>query len=79
MVIHPLSAAILKLIHQHLGLVLDAAKVGLPTPHQYEALRKFTLDEFGDQVVLPELDHLMQEYGMAGNGRAKTAGKEVPR
>ena len=57
----------------------DAAAVGMPTNNQFQAFRKFVLNEFGNQGLLPELEALVQQHGQERNGQAKTAGKGVPR
>lgn len=77
--VNPLTGAINDMVHERLGLVLDAAAVGMPTDHQFQALRKIALDAFGDQGFLLELDALVQQHGQDRNGRAQTAGKGVPR
>lgn len=73
-----LPEAINDLVHKRLGLVLDAAAVGIPTDHQFQALRKIVLDTFGNQSFLPELDALLQDHQQDRNGQAETAGKGVP-
>ena len=77
--VNPLTEAISDMVHERLGLVLDAAAVGMPTNHQFQALRKIALDTFGNQSFLPELEALVQQHGQDRNGQAKTAGKGVPR
>lgn len=66
-------------LHAHLAKVLTAAAIGIPSKDQFQAFRNFALDEFGDQGFLPELDALLMQHERDRNGRAKTAGKEVPR
>lgn len=70
------SQSIRELLNTHLNRVLTAAAIGIPGKDQYQAFRTFTLDEFGNQGFLPELDALLQQ--MERNGQAKTAGKGVP-
>lgn len=77
--VNPLTDAIDKMIRERLGRILDVAEVGIPTQGQFQAFRKVTLKEFGNQSFLPELDALLQQHGMERNGQAETAGKEVPR
>lgn len=77
--VNSLARDINDFVHQRLSLVLDAAAVGMPTDHQFQAFRKIALDTFGDQRFLPELDALVQQHGQNRNGQAKTAGKGVPR
>ncbi len=75
----PLTEHISKIVHERLGRVLDAAAVGIPTEHQFQAFRKIALDEFGNQGLLPELEALIiKQHGQARRGQADTAGKEVP-
>lgn len=66
-------------MHAHLNRVLRAAEIGIPTATQYQAFRTFTLDEFGMQGFLPELDTLLKQHGMERDGQAEAAGKGVPR
>lgn len=75
----PLTEAIAQSVHRRLGLILDAAAVGMPTETQFRALRKIALDTFGTQSFLPELEALIVQHGQERNGRADTARKEVPR
>lgn len=77
--VDPLTEAIMRLVMPRLSRILDTAPVGMPSPHQHQAYRKVVLDEFGNQSFLPELDALVQQHGKDRNGRAKSAGKEVPR
>lgn len=77
--VNPLTDAISDMVHERLGLVLDAAAVGMPTSHQFQALRKIALDTFGNQSFLPELDALLKQHGKDRNGQAEIAGKGVPR
>lgn len=75
-----LAEQIMKKVHEHLSRVLDAAEVGIPSDCQFKAFRKITLNEFGNQRFLPELETLIQQHqGKARTGQADTAGKEVPR
>ena len=74
----PLTEHISKIVHERLGRVLDAAAVGIPTEHQFQAFRKIALNEFGNQGFLPELDALLKQHGQARRGQADIAGKEVP-
>ena len=75
----PLTEHISKIVHERLGRVLDAAAVGIPTEHQFQAFRKIALNEFGNQGLLPELEALIiKQHGQARRGQAHTAGKEVP-
>ena len=71
--------ALLERINAHLNRVLRAAEIGIPGSKQYEAFRNFTLNEFGNQGFLPELDALLKQYGQERTGQADTAGKEVLR
>lgn len=77
--VNPLTEAVMQLLMLRVSRVLDTAAVGMASPHQFQAFRKVVLDEFGDQSFLPELDALVQQHGKDRNGRAKIAGKEVPR
>lgn len=70
---------ILNAMNVHLNRVLRAAEICIPQPGQYQAFRTFTLDEFGNQGFLPELDALLKQYGQVRKGQADTAGKEVPK
>ena len=70
---------ILNKVHERLTRLLDAAAVGMPTNHQFQAFRKIALNEFGNQGFLPELDALLKQHGQVRKGQAETAGKEVPR
>ena len=75
----PLTEDIAKIVQARLGRILDAAEVGIPTEHQFRAFRKFVLNEFGKQGLLPELEALIiKQHGQARRGQADTAGKEVP-
>lgn len=76
--VNPLREAIVDTLHAHLNKVLTAAAIGIPGKDQYQAFRTFTLDEFGQQGFLPELDALLKQHGQERNGRAETAGKGVP-
>lgn len=73
-----LRDAIVDAMHTHLNRVLLAAEIGLPTENQFKAFRTLALDEFGQQGFLPELETLLKQHGKDRNGRADTAGKEVP-
>lgn len=73
-----LRESIVGTLHTHLNRILRAAEIGIPGKGQYEAFRTFTLDEFGTQGFLSELETLLRQHGKDGNGRAETAGKEVP-
>lgn len=73
-----LRDAIVDTLHAHLNKILSVAEVGIPTTTQYQAFRKITLDEFGKQGFLPELDALLKQHGMDRSGQADTAGKGVP-
>ncbi len=77
--VRPLREEFFRLLNVRLSRVLRAAEIGIPQPHQFEAFRTFTLDEFGNQGLLPELDALLMQYERARNGQAETAGKGVPR
>lgn len=77
--VNPLRQAIIDTLHAHLNKVLTAAAIGIPSKDQYQAFRTFTLDEFGQQGFLPELDALLKQHGQERNGQAETAGKGVPR
>ena len=77
--VNDLRESIVDTLHTHLNRVLRAAEIGIPGQSQYEAFRKFALDEFGMQGFLPELEALLKQYGMARNGQAETAGRGVPR
>lgn len=77
--VNPLTEDVMRLLMPRISRILDTAAVGMPSAHQFQAYRKVVLDEFGDQSFLPELEALVQQHGMDRNGRAKTAGKEVPR
>lgn len=74
-----LREEIIEKINTHLNKVLTAAAIGIPSKDQFQAFRTFTLDEFGSQGFLPELDALLQQHGLERNGQAETAGKGVPR
>ena len=75
----PLTDSISKIVQARLGRILDAAEVGIPTEHQFQAFRKIVLNEFGNQGLLPELEALIvKQHGQARRGQADTAGKEVP-
>lgn len=76
--VNPLTEAIVAMVNARLGLVLDAAAVGIPTDHQFQALRKIVLGAFGDHSFLPELEAVVQKHGKARNEQAQTAGKGVP-
>lgn len=77
--VNPLREAIVDTLHAHLNKVLTAAAIGIPSKDQYQAFRSFTLDEFGQQGFLPELDALLKQHGQERNGQAEAAGKGVPR
>lgn len=77
--VNPLTEAILTLVNARLGIVLDAAAVGIPTDHQYQALRKIVLGAFGNNDFLPELEALVQQHGKERNEQAQTARKGVPK
>ena len=70
---------LLERLNTHLNRVLTAAAIGIPGKDQYQAFRTFTLNEFGNQGFLPELDTLLKQHGQERRGQADTAGKEVPR
>jgi hypothetical protein len=70
---------LLERLNTHLNRVLTAAAIGIPGKDQYQAFRTFTLNEFGNQGFLPELDALIKQHGQVRKGQADTAGKEVPR
>ncbi|MBU3541416.1 hypothetical protein ICN33_09095 [Polynucleobacter sp. UB-Tiil-W10] len=75
---NPLVEQIQKLVNIHLDRILASAEVGLPTQHQFLALRKVALDEFGKKGLLPELELLIKRHYGSDIGRANTARKEVP-
>lgn len=79
MVSYRFREEILERLNTHLNRVLTAAAIGIPGKDQYQAFRTFTLNEFGNQGFLPELDALLKHHGQERKGLADTAGKEVPR
>lgn len=74
----PLPTIIAKLNARknRLLLVLQAS---ISQQHQYEAVRKIVLDEFGRDGFEKELEDVLQHMERNGTGRNTHAGKEVPK